>query len=472
MSTVSAQPSESALAPTEPAFGFKFVAPLALGSMLNPINSSLISTAIVPIGQAFHASTAQTGWLIAGLYLASSVAQPTMGRFADLLGPRRVFLGALLVVALAGIAGMFAPSLEVLIATRVLIGIGTSGAYPAAMRMFRDRGEAVGGPPPRTAMGVLSMSSLSVVAVGPFLGGVLTSHFGWHAVFAVNFPLALAAMGLVLAWAPQDATPPGGLGQVLGGFDLVGLELFSVFLVSLMVFLMSLAHPLWPALPVAVGAGAAFAVWSLRKPEPFIDLRMLIDNRPLSFTYLRIASIMTLAYCMFYGLVQWLQSAAGLSSSQAGLVTVPMSVIAAVSSFMGARTRSIRTPFVISTATALIGSLSLFCLDHTSPLWLIGLAVGFFGFPLGMTSTATQAAVYLQAPPDKIGTASGLQRTAGYLGSIASASLLALSFGKQASDSGFHALTLVMTIISAVLLLAVCLDPTLPKPETAGEITP
>jgi MFS family permease len=76
-------------------FGFRFVTPLALGSTLNPINSTMISTALVAIARDYHASVAQTGWLIAGLYLTSAIAQPTMGRLADLFGPRRVYLFSL-----------------------------------------------------------------------------------------------------------------------------------------------------------------------------------------------------------------------------------------------------------------------------------------------------------------------------------------------------------------------------------------
>ncbi|MUZ75287.1 MFS transporter [Agrobacterium vitis] len=68
-------------------FGFRFVVPLAFGSILNPVNSTMIATALVPIAVNFHASVAETGWLIAGLYLASAVAQPTMGRLADVFGP-------------------------------------------------------------------------------------------------------------------------------------------------------------------------------------------------------------------------------------------------------------------------------------------------------------------------------------------------------------------------------------------------
>src|ERR1700741_1832263 len=113
-------------------FGFRFVTPLGLGSTLNPVNSTMISTALVPIAGDFHASVAQTGWLIAGLYLASAVAQPTMGRLADLFGPRRIYLISLFIVAISALVGRFAPTLGVLIAVRVALGIGTAGAYPSA----------------------------------------------------------------------------------------------------------------------------------------------------------------------------------------------------------------------------------------------------------------------------------------------------------------------------------------------------
>ena len=86
-------------------FGARFVAPLALGATLNPINSTMIATALVPIAGDLGAGPAQVAWLIAGLYLASAVAQPTMGRIADLIGPRRVYVGALFLVALAGVLG-------------------------------------------------------------------------------------------------------------------------------------------------------------------------------------------------------------------------------------------------------------------------------------------------------------------------------------------------------------------------------
>jgi MFS family permease len=133
-----------------PGFNARFVAPLALGSTLNPINSTMIATALVPIAQNFHIPISEAGWLIAGLYLASAVSQPAMGRFADLFGPRRVYLMALMLVAVAGLIGELAKDLPWLVVARVVLGIGTSGAYPSAMRLFRQRADEIGASPPRT----------------------------------------------------------------------------------------------------------------------------------------------------------------------------------------------------------------------------------------------------------------------------------------------------------------------------------
>ena len=171
-------------------FGFRLIAPLALGAMLNPVNSTMISTALTPIARDFHATVAQTSWLIGGLYITSAIAQPTMGRLADCLGARRVYLAGLYLIALAGIAGIFAPSLRALIWVRVLLGIGTSAAYPTAMKILRNQAMTTS-VEPRMALGILSMSALSTMAVGPALGGILTGLGGWRIVFFRESPSRL-----------------------------------------------------------------------------------------------------------------------------------------------------------------------------------------------------------------------------------------------------------------------------------------
>ena len=424
----------------------------------------MISTALVPIAADFHANVAETGWLIAGLYLASAIAQPTMGRLADLYGPRRIFVLSLILIAIAGLLGSIIPSLTGLVFVRVLLGIGTSGAYPSAMRIFRVRADLLGCEPPRTAMAVLSLCGFSMAAVGPFFGGVLTGTFGWHSIFTVNIPLALLTILLVFLWIPKDQPSAGSLGRLVEEVDLAGMGLFAAFLLSLMIFLLNFNHPIWLALPAATVLCVGLVMHSLRRSQPFIDLRMLARNRALVLTYLRGGLVLMMVYCILYGFAQWLESACGLSEREAGLVTLPMSVMAAVSSLVGTRTKSLRTPFLISIGSGLVGCICLLLVNSETPVWLVAIAVIFFGALQGMFSTATQAAVYMQAPAEDIGTAAGFQRTAMYVGAIAATSLLGLVYGQHATDKGLHDLALVMCVISAVLFVATMFDRTIPRP--------
>ncbi len=448
---------------SEPPFGFRFVAPLALGSMLNPINSTMIATALVPIAAEFDAGVAESGWLIASLYLTSAIAQPMLGRMADLLGARRVYLFSLALVAVGGIVGHLVRSLDALIAVRVLLGIGTSGAYPAAMSLFRQRAEQAGSAPPRAAIGVLAMTGNATAAIGPLLGGLLTACFGWRAVFAVNLPLAALAALLVLLWVPKDKQPFRGSKLRLAELDMLGILLFGAALASSMLFLMKLKNPPWLALPIAAVLGGALVLHSRRRPMPFLDVRALVLNRPLTLSYVRAALIMMVLYCVLYGFAQWLESAAGFTAAQAGLVTLPMSVLAALSAVGSARVNGIRSLFVIGTASALAGCTALLFVHSATPVSLLVIAVLFFGLPQGMSMAATQATIYLQAPAAEIGTAAGLQRTAQYIGAIAAASLLGIVYGHHATDQGLHSLALVIGAISVGLLVWTTFDRTIPR---------
>jgi nicotinamidase-related amidase/predicted MFS family arabinose efflux permease len=445
-------------------FGFTFIAPLVLGSVLNPINSTMLATALVPIAESLGSDIAATGWLIAALYLTTAVAQPTLGRMVDLLGARRVFLASLGLVAAAGLCGQFASTLAGLVAVRILLGVGTSGAYPAAMRILRERGEATGSKPPRFVFGIMTLSAFSTTAVGPVIGGLLVSAFGWQSIFTINVPLALIAALSILIWTPHDRAPAHTFARLMKDIDLPGIALFAAFLLSLMAFLMNLKNgPLWLALAGSVVFGAALVWHSLRRPQPFLDVRMLARNWPLTMTYLCAAAIAIIVFSVYYGFAQWLQSAVGYSSAGAGLVTLPMSVVAAAASLTGARTKGLRGPFLVSVGAALAGNLGLLFVDGASPLWMIVTAITLFGVTLGTFSFATQAAVYIQAPAEEIGTAAGLQRSAQYIGAIAAASLLASIYGERASDHGLHSLAAVAGALSAILFIVTLFDRTLAR---------
>jgi MFS family permease len=266
-------------------FSWRFTVPLLIGSALNPINSSLIATALVPIAAGLHVRVGQTAALVTGLYLASAIAQPTAGKAAQVFGPRRVFLTGILLVAAGGTVGGLAQDLITLLISRVLIGLGTSCAYPTAMLLIRGRAHNAGlDEPPGNVLGQLQIAGTATASLGLPVGGVLVGALTWRSVFFLNVPVALIALAATLAWIPRDH--PVGRDHTLRGIasalDVTGILAFGATMTALLVFLYDLPVVHWYLLGIAVAAGAALAAWELRAATPFLDVRLLAANRALT----------------------------------------------------------------------------------------------------------------------------------------------------------------------------------------------
>ena len=311
-------------------FGWRTVTPLVMGSALNPVNSSVIATALVPIAAALHVPVGRTSILVSSLYLASAIAQPTAGKLAEEFGPRRVFLAGIVLVLAGGLVGGLGKNLAILVVARVLIGVGTSGGYPTAMVIIRRRSLQAGlGEPPGSVLGGLAIAGTATVAIGPPIGGLLVGGLGWRSAFLVNVPLTVAALAMTLAWIPRDEPPAAGrkIAEVATRIDLPASRC-SAACWRLLVFLMSLPHPGWVALAISAVLAVLLAAWELRAATPFIDLRLLASQRALTRTYLRVALTLLGVYVVLYGITQWMEAARGLSPEQAGLVLLPMGAVA------------------------------------------------------------------------------------------------------------------------------------------------
>lgn len=437
------------------AYDRRLTLPLALGSLLNPINSSMIAVALVPIGIAFGAPAAQTVWLVTALYLVTAVGQPVVGRVVDLVGPRRPYLVGAALVGVAGLLGALAPSLGVLVLARALLGIGTCAAYPAAMWLVRratdrsgeDRGIA-------TVLTILAVTNQVTMIVGPTLGGLLVGVGGWRAIFLVNVPLAVACLvlgglrlprttsaDLATTDAPDDARDDarkGGPGLATR-LDVLGVLLFAAALTSLMLVLVGAAP--WWVLAATVVTGAWFARHELRARRPFIDLRLLAGNRPLLLTYARALLTATATYAFMFGYVQWLEQGRGLGEATAGLLMLPTSVVAVAVASATGRRAPVR-------AALLVGSGSL----------LAGLA--------------HQKALARQADAATVGAASGLLRTFMYLGALVSTAAIAALYADGPTTSGLHDLALAMAGCAVVVGVLTLVDRSLRRRPTTTRAVP
>ncbi|NMO53299.1 MFS transporter [Actinoplanes sp. TBRC 11911] len=432
---------------------------MILGSILNPINSSMISVALVPIGVTFHALPAQTAWLVSALYLATATGQPVVGRLVDRYGPRPLYLVASVLVGVAGVMGWLAPDLGVLIASRVLLGLGTCAGYPSAMYLIRSEAKRTGVDSPQGVLTALAVAAQTVVVVGPTIGGLLIALGGWRSIFAANIPIAIACLWLAFRRLPRIATESRERKPI----DVLGIGLFAAMLTSLMLYLMTpTLRDLW-LLALMVLLGAGFVLRERRAEDPFLDLRVFGGNVPLIITYVRTLLAQTIAYAFLYGYTQWLEEGHGFSAVNAGLVQLPMSAVAIGVSTLTGKRKEFKAKLMVGAISQIVVCGLLLVLDAGSGIWLlVGVAL-ILGLPQGLNNLANQNAVYYQAHPDRMGASAGLLRTFVYLGAMVSSAATGITFKHGATTAGLHSLAYFLIVVAAISLVVIVADRSLGK---------
>ncbi|GII97823.1 putative MFS family arabinose efflux permease [Sediminihabitans luteus] len=439
-----------------PGFDRRLIAPMILGSILNPINSSMLAVALIPIGQAFGAPPSETAWLVSALYLATAIGQPVIGRLVDAFGPRPLYLIGTGLVGFAGLLGVVAPTLGVLIASRVLLGFGTSAAYPASMSLLRTESDRTGMRSPAGILAALSIANQVVAVIGPTLGGVLIGLGGWHLIFAINVPLSLACLALGALRLPRRPRRTADDPPVR--VDVVGMAWFAATLTTFLLFLMDPGLAQWWLLALAGIAALGFVRRERHVDEPFLDLRVLRGNGPLLATYGRQVLAYTVSYGFMYGFTQWLEDGRGMTPAHAGLLMLPMSLSAIAVTVLVGRRPGVRGKLVAGSVTLVAACASILLLTGSSPVGaLVGVGV-LLGVPQGLNGLANQNALYAQADPDRMGSSAGLLRTFMYLGAMVAAATNAAFYADGATTAGLHDLGAFMLVVAVLLVVAVVAD--------------
>ncbi|MDN4484020.1 MFS transporter [Demequina lignilytica] len=446
------------MTPTQ-GFGARFALPVLTGPAMNPLNTTMIAVALVPIAEATGVTVAQVMWLVAGLYLVSSVGQPACGRLADIYGPRRVYLAGLTATAIGGIVPALWPTFTGVLVARLLIGLGTSAAYPSSMAQISAQSARLRREPPPILLSGLSMAALTSISIGPVLGGLLVHWFGWQSIFLVNVPVAIAVAVMTLRWLPRDDARVAPGTSVARAIDLPGMVLFTLTLTPTLVFLLDIDQHQWWLLAAPALAGPAL-IWHERRTErPFIDVRMLARNRALSRTYLRFFLSYVGIYLVTYSMTPWFQSARGLDADVTGLMMIPAAVVAFAANLIVARQPRPKRTLIIAAGVPLVGGVLVTAIHTGTPLAWVLAAIALFGIPQGLVSVTNQAVLYRQAPAGQIGTAAGLSRTALQMGAIAASVVIAGAVGDTPTDASLHTVGIVIAAVSAVVLVLVVADP-------------
>ena len=317
---------------SSPRFKWYAFTTMAVGIFASVVDHGSVGVALPTIATHFHADIPSVQWLMIGFAMTIIALLLPMGRLADLIGAKRVYLMGSVVIIAGSIAAGTSTDLPVLIVARLLQGAG------AAMTQGTGMAIVIGAFPPGErgkAMGlIMTMVGTGAVA-GPALGGFLVDAFGWRAVFFATVPMVVASIALCLAVLP-GGTEPRRVGSAnRARFDWLGAFLSSSALLALLLGI-SNAHRLGWTSPAILAAVTGFAVllaifvwWELRYASPMLELRLF---RRRNF-FLGV----TANYLMFMGSSAvlfmtpfYLQNVLGYKPSVAGLAVVPGAMCMAI----------------------------------------------------------------------------------------------------------------------------------------------
>lgn len=168
------------------------------------------------------------------------------------------------------------------------------------------------------------------------------------------------------------------------------------------------------------------------------------------------------AYVVLFGVTQWIEVARGFSTFAAGLLLLPMTVVSGLVVPPISRRNLVRGPLIWAAVACLAAGVLTLFLSSAAWLFLTVLVTILLGLAIGAASS-NQLALYEQADPEALGTAAGLMRSFGYLGSIASSAVIGIVFRQRVTDTGIVVIAVIMIVASIALLLVTALDRTIGK---------
>lgn len=396
----------------------------SLSGFLVPYTGSSITVALPAMAAQFSSDAVTLGWITSAYIIAAAIFIIPFGRYADIVGRKKVFCCGLLVFALASLACALAPSDTILIAFRLLQGIGGAMLFATSLAMVTQ----VFGPGERGgAIGITVATVYAGLSIGPFLGGILTDTFGWPAIFLVNVPVGILTLALTMKGVRHEWADAAGERFDTAGAILYGFMIFSA--VYGMLLLPDVSGVAWIA--AAFTGMIVFWYTEHRSASPLIDLTVFSGNR--TFLYSNIAGMIN--YGATYGvavlLSLYLQFIRGFSAETAGLILVAQPIVQVVCSPIAGRLSDRIEPRIVATAGMIfttLGLLTFVFLTPETPLPFIVTGLMVLGLGYGIFSPPNTNAIMSSVAKHHLGIASGMNATMRYAGQLLSMAIAMICF--------------------------------------------
>ncbi|RZS90915.1 EmrB/QacA subfamily drug resistance transporter [Motilibacter rhizosphaerae] len=420
--------SEEGVAYASPA-GRGVLAATVLGSGMVFLDSTVANVALRPIGKALDADLAVLQWVVNGYTLALAALILLGGSLGDRFGRRRVFVVGTVWFAVGSLLCGLAPTGAVLVAARVLQGVGGALLTPGSLAILQtslrheDRARAIG-----AWSGLAGLSS----AAGPLVGGWLVSALSWRWAFLLNLPLAVVVVTIALRCVPESRS------TAVPRLDPLGALLAALALGGSTYALVSWGSPAaWAALVVGVASAVAFLGWQRVALAPMLPLGIF---RSRAFSAANVATFVVyggLAGVTFL-LVLDLQVASGFSPLVSGSLLLPitamMLLLSSHSGALATRTGA-RLPMTVGPVIVAVSVLVLATLPEGGLSWLVALVgAALLGLGMAVLVAPLTATVLASVGDEHAGLASGVNNAVARTASLVAVAALPVVVGLGGDD--------------------------------------
>ncbi len=422
------------------------------GSGVAAIDSTVVGIALPDIGKSFHADLGTLQWVVTGYMLTLAAFLLLGGALGDRIGRARIFMVGVAWFAVASALCGLAPNAAVLVAARVLQGIGAALLAPASLAILQasfradDRARAIGA---WSGLGGLA------TAAGPLLGGYLISIGSWRWVFFINLPVAAVVIAITVRHVPETRDP-----EATGRLDVTGAALAVLWLTSITYALIEGPSRGWTSpvvagcLVVGVGGLVSFLLVEHAAAHPMLPLTMFRERQFSAANAVTFTVYAALGGALFLLPVER-QVVAGYTPLEAGLTLVPVTLIMLVFSArsgrlatrIGPRLQMSAGPMVVAAGLVMLSRMPAggsYVADVLPAILVFGAGLAITVAPL--TSTAMGA-----APSEHAGVASAVNNVVARTAGLLAVAILPFLAGLTAHDfldpvalaAGFHTALLI-----------------------------
>lgn len=387
-----------------------------VSSFLTPFMVSAINVALPDMQSEFHLDAITLAWIPTAYLLAYAVFVLPVGRVADIVGRKKIFIFGIWLFTISSALAVISSSKSIFLLSRVIQGMGSSMIFPSSLAILasvfseQERGRAIG----------ITVASVYIgLSTGPFLGGILTDHFTWRAIFLVTIPVGMVAIYLSTwklsgEWIEAKGEKIDVVGSVLYGAAIIVI----VYGISILPSFESFRDIL-----LGLTLGGCFIWWEWKVSSPVINLELFTQNRIFALSSLAALINYSATFAVTFMLSLYLQYIKGLTPQACGLALMAQPLVMAICSPMAGKLSDRVRPGRIASLGMAITAAGLFAMAFLTPQTSIAIIVSnlaFVGLGYALFASPNMNTIMNSVESKFYGVASGIAGSMRLIGNMLS----------------------------------------------------